>query len=105
MAKGKVSVRKMKSGEHHSLEQELWGVLAKLRMGKDLQSVLRDLLTPSEVVMLARRLRIARGLLAGKSFDRIRRDLGVGLATIAGVEHWLGKDEGRYRSLLRDLRC
>lgn len=53
---------------------------------------LRDLLTPSERVMLGRRIIIARMLIAGTSYEEIGRRLRVGAATIGRVHHWL-KDQ------------
>lgn len=46
----------------------------------------RDLLTDSEALMLAKRLQIARALLAGKSYVQIQRVLGVTANTVAHVQ-------------------
>jgi uncharacterized protein YerC len=50
---------------------------------------LRDLLTPSERIMLGRRIIIARLLIAGESYDKIRERMGVGRNTIGRVQRWL----------------
>lgn len=50
---------------------------------------LRDLLTPSERVMLGRRIIIARMLLAGVTYDDIIRRMKVGKSTVARVDRWL----------------
>jgi uncharacterized protein YerC len=53
---------------------------------------LRDLLTPSERIMLGRRIVIARFLLQGKSYRSIQTKLRVGLGTVLNVQRWL-KDQ------------
>ena len=50
---------------------------------------LRDLLTPSEHIMLGRRIIIARLLINGVSYDEIGQRLRVGRATIGRVHRWL----------------
>ena len=50
---------------------------------------LRDLLTPSERIMLGRRIIIARLLIAGESYDEIGETLRVGFTTIRRVHRWL----------------
>jgi len=58
--------------------------------GKDaMKAFLRDLLTPSERVMLGRRIIIARMILAGGSYDAIGEKLHVGKNTISKVHKWL----------------
>ena len=53
---------------------------------------LRDLLTPSERIMLGRRIIIARMLIARESYNEIEKRLRVGSATIGRVHRWL-KDQ------------
>lgn len=50
---------------------------------------LEQLLTPSEIVMISRRLGIAQKLVQGESYLTIRQELGVGLSTIQSVDRWL----------------
>ena len=56
---------------------------------EDGQYLVSDLLTKSEITMLARRIQIARRILAGQSVNSIRKELRVGIHTIAAVERWL----------------
>ena len=53
---------------------------------------LRDLLTPSERIMLGRRVIIARLLIMRVSYEEITQRLRVGNATIGRVHRWL-KDQ------------
>jgi len=50
---------------------------------------LRDLLTPSERIILGRRIIIARMLMPGTSYGEIEKRLGVSSATIGRVHRWL----------------
>jgi len=64
---------------------------------------LRDLLTPSERIMLGRRIWIARLLLAGEKYDTIAAKLKLGYATIYRVERWLGDQFPGYEEALRGV--
>ncbi|MFN3188002.1 MAG: Trp family transcriptional regulator [Candidatus Paceibacteria bacterium] len=56
---------------------------------KQLEKFLAGLLTPSEQIMLGRRIWISRMILENKRYDEISERLHVGAGTIAGVELWL----------------
>lgn len=64
---------------------------------------LRDLLTPSERIMLGRRIIIARMLLADVSYDDIGRRLRVGRATISRVHHWLQDQFPGFENAIKGL--
>ena len=58
--------------------------------GRDkVKGFLRNLLTPSERIMLGRRIIIARMLIAGVSYDEIQKRLRVGRGTVGRVHRWL----------------
>jgi len=70
--------------------------------GRDAMKLfLRDLLTPSERIMLGRRIIIARLLLANVSYDDIEKELKVGRATIGRVHHWLEDQFPGYENALK----
>lgn len=56
---------------------------------KSLEDFMEGLLTPSEQIMLGRRIWISRMLLEGKTYDEIGARLFVGMGTIRRVELWL----------------
>ncbi|MFM2339903.1 MAG: Trp repressor protein [Candidatus Parcubacteria bacterium] len=56
---------------------------------KQMKKFLEGLLTPSEQIMLGRRIWISRMILENKRYDEISERLHVGHGTIAGVEMWL----------------
>ncbi len=66
-------------------------------------SLLADLLTESEQVMLVRRVAIAKNLIAGKTIHRICQELHVGITTVTSVERWLQEKFTEYRTALPPL--
>lgn len=68
-----------------------------------LRSFLESFLTPSEQIMLLRRIHVARLLMAGWSMEDIRRKLRVGITTIRFIDRTLQINCGAYRSLFNDI--
>lgn len=64
---------------------------------------LRDLLTPSERVMLGRRIIIARMLLAGVPYEDIARRMRVGHATVGRVHRWLHDQLPGYEQAIKGM--
>jgi uncharacterized protein YerC len=64
---------------------------------------LKDLLTPSERIMLGRRIWIARLLLSGESQAEIGRILKVGPNTVWRVEKWLSDKMPGYEKAIAGL--
>ena len=67
------------------------------------KAFLRDLLTPSERIMLGRRIWIARLLLQGYSQAEIGEKLQVGPNTIWKVQRWLDSQMPGYREAIKGL--
>jgi len=67
----------------------LFEVAKTAQNAKQLKKFLEGLLTPSEQIMLGRRIWISRMILENKRYDEICERLHVGSGTIAGVELWL----------------
>ena len=68
-----------------SLFYQLTTVVADLHKSYEVDEFLKSFLTPTEQVVLAKRLAIARMLEAGYSYEEIRAELQVSSATIASV--------------------
>lgn len=66
-------------------------------------SLLADLLTESEQIMLVRRVAIAKNLIVGKTIHRICQELHVGITTVMSVERWLQEKFTEYRTALPPL--
>ena len=92
----KVNPRKLDSKEKMKYLDLLWTSIAELKEREEVKSFFKDLLTPSESVMLARRILIAKMLLEDKTYDDIRMELRVGLDTVAKVHGWLISGFGGY---------
>ncbi|SRR6266567_2869564 len=72
----------------------LFEVISALKTKKQIVDFFLGLFSPSESLMLARRIQIARMLLDGANYEKIRKDLGVGNSTIQKTDSWLhGGDE------------
>jgi len=67
------------------------------------KSFLKELLTPSERIMLGRRIWIARLLLSGHTHSEIGAQLEVGPNTIVKIERWLQKQMPGYREAIKGL--
>jgi len=89
--------------ERTKILDELWTIIALLESKEEVKNFFKDLLSETEALMLARRIRIAKLLLSGASYDEIRQKLGVGDATIAQVHRWLQGGFGGYQNLLPRL--
>jgi len=85
-------------------------LVTNLKTKTETVDFLLGILTPSEALMLSRRLQIAERLLQeGTTVESIRQELGVGIRTIYGVDRWLhsGNDDrdawlaGLIRSRIR----
>lgn len=99
----KVNLRTLSPRQRQTLRHELLAAFAANRNREELQRFLLELLTQSEVVMLARRIQIAKLLLQGKTYEDIRTSLKVGLHTIQGIDRWLGRSFEGYRNALPPL--
>ena len=64
---------------------------------------LKDLLTPSERVMLGRRILIAQMIIQGFTVDEIRARLGVGTTTIVNVRTWLEDEFPGYERAVAEM--
>ena len=81
---------------------DLFDVIYGLKTKSNIIDFLVGLLTPSESLMLARRIQIAKHLIEEKTYDEIRKDMGVSYNTVNGVEQWMNAREGAYRKILAE---
>lgn len=80
----KVSKRKVnKEAEYIN---NFWRAVAVLSKKEDARDFLKALLTPSEMLMLAKRLEIAKQLLDEAHYQDIVREVKVANATIANIQ-------------------
>ena len=85
----------------HELLGEFCGALCAVNTTNEAVELLTDLLTPSETIMLAKRIRIAKLLLNGKDYDTIGKSLQVSQSTIAKVAAWLAESGEGFRLIVK----
>lgn len=85
--------------EEKELLAEFFYYLAEMKSAAEIGNALQDLLTPQELQMIAKRLRIAVALLAGKTYAEIGQELKVSAPTISRLNQWLQKAGDGFRLL------
>src|SRR3989344_5930443 len=89
--------------ERKKIVGQFFTALALLRNEMEIKNFFEDLLTESEMVMLARRLEVARMLLKGVGYQKIRSTLKVGFDNINAVNCWLRYGKNGYVSVIEKL--
>ncbi|HCP08799.1 MAG TPA: hypothetical protein DIT25_03320 [Candidatus Moranbacteria bacterium] len=97
---GKVKYHQLSENEKKKYLGEFYSMVSLLKSREEVKNFFKDLLTLSEIVMISRRIQIAKMLLGGMTHDEIRRRLKVGFTTIAQVERWLSSGFGGYKNII-----
>jgi TrpR-related protein YerC/YecD len=100
---GKVKISSMNRDDRYELLDELYNMISILDSKEEVKNFFRDLLTPSESLMLARRIAIARMLIEGATYDEIKKKLSVGYDNIKSVYRWLYDGFGGYNLALEKI--
>ncbi|MEA2007006.1 MAG: YerC/YecD family TrpR-related protein [Patescibacteria group bacterium] len=90
--------------ERYRMLDEFFQMVAQIKTKQTAASFFKDLLTPSESLMLVRRIEIAKLLLAGWNYRDISEKLKVGVNTINSVNRWLFSGFGGYYSELKNAK-
>lgn len=90
--------------ERNQLLHEFWTTLALLESVDEIKNFLKDLLSETEALMLARRLKIARLIYSGWSYETIEKKMHTSATTIASVHSWLDGGFGGYIQGIAKLR-
>lgn len=77
--------------------------LATLGSRDDIEAFLSDLLTPTEKIMLGKRLAIAILLETGYNYREISLTLKVSTSTVATVVNWRKLNRGGYSKIIKNL--
>ena len=101
---GKVKYHQLSEKEKKEYLGDFYSIVASLKNRDEVKSFFKDLLTLSEIVMISRRIQIAKMLLRGVTHEIIREKLRVGFNNIAQVENWLHNGFGGYRSALKNFK-
>lgn len=81
----------------------LYTAAGSLHGRADMKAFLRDLLTPSERIMLGRRIIIARMLVAGYTYRDIAERLGMGIDTVHRVQKLLYDQVAGYEQAVKGV--
>lgn len=100
---GKVKISSMNRDDRYELLDELYNMISILDSKEEVKNFFRDLLTPSESLMLARRIAIAKMLIEGATYDEIKKKLSVGYDNIKSVYRWLYDGFGGYNLALEKI--
>lgn len=95
---------KLTSKEQEDLLMDLCDAIASINNSKEAAQFLKDLLSPQEAEMLAKRIKIAELLLSNWDYKEIKDYLKVGESTIARVSEWLKFTGDGYRLVTERLR-
>ncbi len=100
----KVRVYSIDKNERYQAVGNLFELIVNLRTKQEVIDFLIGLFTPSETLMIARRIQIAKMLLnENNSYEIIRKKLKVSNQTISKVEHWLKSDEQKNKIIVTKL--
>jgi TrpR-related protein YerC/YecD len=101
---GKVKYHNLSSSQKKKYLGDFYSMVSLLENREEVKNFFKDLLTLSEVVMISRRIQIAKMLFEGKSYEEIRKELKIGLSTISQVERWLNNGFGGYKKTIEDYQ-
>ena len=101
---GKVKYHELSESEKKKYLGDFYSMIALLKTRDDAKNFFKDLLTLSEVVMISRRIQIAKMLLEGQTYNDVRKKLKVGMSNICQVEKWLNNGFGGYRKIIAEYK-
>ena len=95
----KVKFHSIDDKERYRIIGDLFSVVANLKSKKEVIDFFIGLLTPSESLMFARRIQIAKMIVEDAGYEVIKKKLKVSYQTINRTEQWLhnsGDDYNRW---------
>ena len=99
----RVNPREIDGVERREYLDLLWTSIAGLNSRDEVKSFFKDLLSESEAIMLARRIKIAQSLLEGQTYDEIMKEIRVAKNTVSRVHQWLISGFGGYEKGLKQF--
>lgn len=89
----------------HSKEtDDLFKAIAELTSVEECYTFFEDVCTIKEIIEIAQRLRVAKLLDSGASYQAISKETGASTATISRVSKCLEYGNGGYRAAIRRLK-
>jgi len=99
---GKVQTKNIEKEKRYEIIGDFYDIVTNLKTKKEVIGFFMGLLTSSEALMFARRIQIAQMLLDDKSYEDIREELKVGVATITSVSRWLYGENDAFRKKIEE---
>lgn len=96
-------LEKLSKNDVLDLTFDLINAFGQVKSSSEAADLVNDLFTADEIKDLAKRLRIAKLLLAGKPQREIARSLHCSLATISKISLWLQRGEGSLEKIIKKL--
>ena len=100
----KVKVYSVEKKEKQKIVSELFEIFVELKTKNEVFLFLLGLFTPSEVLMIARRIQVVKMIIDGASYDEIRKKLKVSNQTITKMEHWLRSDDTKTEFIMKKIK-
>lgn len=94
---------KLTQREQEDLLDDMLTAFQMIRDPEDVVLFVRDLFTAAEVKHLSKRLRIAKLLLAGKTYEEIGKELHTSHGTVAKIGTWLQEKGQGFRRVIMKL--
>ncbi|MBU0458691.1 helix-turn-helix domain-containing protein [Patescibacteria group bacterium] len=86
---GKIDYRQLKKSSYELLGREFWTTCNSAKSTEQLTRFINGVLSPSETVMVARRIQAAKRLLNKEPQTKVMKDLNIGQSTVDKVEQWI----------------
>lgn len=81
----------------------LWNVVTLIENRDEAVLFLKELLTPTEIRMIAKRVQVAKMLMEGYKYEDIKTHVRVTTGTISSVNNQLLYQDGGYRKIITRL--
>jgi len=98
---GKIKYHNLSEAQKKEYLGDFYGIVSSLRGYDEAKNFFKDLLTSGEMVMISRRIQIAKLLIKDCTYEQVREKLGAGLSTISHVDKWLNEGFGGYAQVLK----
>lgn len=92
--------QQLKKTEETQLIMDFCEAISSLSRIEEAMLFIRDLLSKQEVRMLAKRLKIAKLLIADEKYEDIAKDLKTSMGTIARINTWLAQSGEGFRTAI-----
>jgi TrpR-related protein YerC/YecD len=101
---GKVKYNDLSEDEKKKCIGDFYSMISLLKSRDEVKKFFKDVLSLSEVVMISRRIQIAKMILEGYTYEEIRKKLKVGFNNINQVDRWVKNGFGGYKEVINKYK-